>query len=62
MPKNQQAQRNFILNNPTMNYGMSKSAESQFSMSKITAELYTILYQKLLEFFQKNINLGDHFL
>ena len=51
--------KSFFLNNPTMNYGSSKSAksyfQSQFSMSKTDG-----FFSKKKTF--KNINLGDHFL
>ena len=61
MPKNQHDQRIFFSNNPVMNYGLSKGAESyfqsQFSMSKING----IFSKKEIKKSFKNINLGDYF-
>ena len=59
LPKNRHPHRKLFENNPTMNYGSSKSAKIVLSKS--------IFYIKnRRKFFKKksfkNINLGDHFL
>ena len=57
-PKNEHAYKNFFYNNPAMNYGSSKSAETVLSKSIFYVK--NGIFSKKKSF--KNINLGDHFL